>query len=85
MSPKVAPGLIDWFDVCPAETYSSLDKLTIHPVSMQHANGVYDNPSWSAGDNLPEDWVAFINDAIARGQKARALAEAAPHPQHKSA
>lgn len=52
---------------------------------MQHANGVYDNPSWSAGDNLPEDWVAFINDAIARGQKARALAEAAPHPQHKSA
>ncbi|MDQ2843575.1 MAG: hypothetical protein M3Y72_21545 [Acidobacteriota bacterium] len=79
--PKVDAGLIDWFDVVPPNTYSSVDKLSISAVSLQHANGVYSDPSWSKGDALPEDWIAFITDTIARGQKARSLAEAASlHP-----
>jgi len=41
--PKVDPGLIDWFDVAPPNTYSSsppFDTLSVDPVTMQHANGV---------------------------------------------
>jgi hypothetical protein len=78
--PKVNPGEIDWFDVVPANTYSSLEKLSINSVSMEHANGVYFHPTWSpANDNIPEDWTAFILGTVARGQKSRTLAEAAPH------
>ena len=47
---------------------------------MEHANGVYFHPTWSpANDNIPEDWTAFILGTVARGQKSRTLAEAAPH------
>lgn len=58
--PKVDAGLIDWFDVMLPDAYDTTpfrDKLTIHPVTLQHANGVYRDPEWSNGDNLPQDWI----------------------------
>jgi hypothetical protein len=74
--PKVDPGKIDWFDVVPPNTYSSVDKFTINFVSMKHANGVYTDPVWSReNDNIPSDWIAFILDTIERSQKSRSLAE----------
>jgi hypothetical protein len=76
--PRVDPRKIDWFDVIPPNTYSSFDKLSISAVSLQHANGVYSDPSWlPANLNLPDDWAAFITATIERGQKARSLAESA--------
>jgi hypothetical protein len=80
--PKVDPGLIDWFDVVPPNTYSSgppFDKLSIDPVTMQHANGVYANPEWSSGDHLPQDWIDFVAGVIDRSRKVRQHVEAAPH------
>ena len=74
--------LIDWFDVVPPNTYSSgppFDKLTIDPVSMQHANGVYSNPEWNKGDHLPQDWIDFVAGGIDRSRKVREHIEAAPH------
>ncbi len=80
--PKVDPGLIDWFDVVPPNTYYGMD-LAINYVTMQHANGVYSHPSWrGTNENLAEDWVAFVLDTIARGQKARDIADSAPHDEH---
>ncbi len=76
--PKLDAGLIDWFDVIPANTYNRFTELEINPVTLRHANGVYSDPEWSNQD-IPPDWVAFIEDTIARGQMARDLAQAAPH------
>jgi hypothetical protein len=77
--PKVDPGKIDWFDVVPPNTYSSVDKFTINFVSMKHANGVYTDPGWSReNDNIQPDWIAFIEDTIARSQKSRSLADTIP-------
>jgi hypothetical protein len=39
-------------------------------------HGIYSNPSWW---HKTEDWAAFINETITRGQTARRTAEAAPH------
>ena len=80
--PKLDPGLIDWFDVIPPGTYDTApfrDKLTIHPVRLQHANGVYRDPEWDNGDNLPQDWIDFVAGVIERSRKTRAYIEAAPH------
>jgi hypothetical protein len=79
--PKIDPGLIDWFDVVPPHAYNFHTDLTIHPIAMRHANGVYSDPDWdiSSSDNLPEDWEQIIRDTIVRGQKARDFAFAAPH------
>jgi hypothetical protein len=80
--PKVDPALIDWFDVIPPDAYDTApfhEKLTIHPVSMQHANGVYSDPSWSSGENLPADWIDFVAGVIDRSRKIREHVEAAPH------
>jgi hypothetical protein len=76
--PKVDPCQIDWFDVIPPRTYSSVDKLSISAVSLQHANGVYSSPSWHPANlHISDDWTAFILATIERGQKARSLAESA--------
>jgi hypothetical protein len=80
--PLISSSLIDWFDVVPPNTYSSgppFDKLTIDPVTMQHANGVYSNPEWSNGDNLPQDWTSFVAAVVERSRKFRQHIEAAPH------
>jgi hypothetical protein len=48
---------------------------------MQHANGIYSNPSWwdKAAADVSEDWAAFINETIIRGETAHRTAETAPH------
>jgi hypothetical protein len=79
---KVDPGLIDWFDVVPPDAYEDGSwprKLTIYPVSLQHANGVYRYPEWSNGDNLSQDWINFVARVIERSRKTRQHIEAAPH------
>ena len=53
--------------------------LTIHPVVLQHANGVYRDPEWDNGDNLPQDWIDFVAAVIERSRKTREHIEAAPH------
>lgn len=78
--PKLDPGLIDWFDCIPPNTYSAFTELEVHAVIMQHANGVYSDPDWIVSPQSQEpDWIAFIEDIVARGQKTRDLAQAAPH------
>lgn len=78
--PKLDPALIDWFDVIPTDTYLARNELSIDSVVMQHANGVYSDPEWSAFDmNSNQDWVAFVEETIARGHKTRNLTETAPH------
>lgn len=77
--PEVDAGRIDWFDVVPPDLYKFIG-FTIHPVTMEYANGVYSNPSWEAPNvDISEDWRTFIAETIARGRPARAIAEAAPH------
>jgi hypothetical protein len=77
--PEVDAGLIDWYDVLPAGVYHSRDETEIHPVTLQHANGIYSDPAWARSHDIPADWVAFINQTIARGQTAHRTAESAPH------
>jgi hypothetical protein len=80
--PKVDPGLIDWFDVVPPDAYdpgSWPRKITINPITLLHANGVYRNPEWDNGDNLPQDWIDFVAGVIDRSRKVREHLEAAPH------
>jgi hypothetical protein len=79
--PDVDAGRIDWYDVVPAGVYHLRESTEIDPVTMQHANGIYSNPSWwhKAAAAVPEDWAAFISETITRGQTARRTAEAAPH------
>jgi hypothetical protein len=48
-------------------------------VVLQHANGVYRDPEWSNGDNLPQDWIDFVAGVIERSRKTREHIEAAPH------
>jgi len=76
------PALIDWFDVVAPDTYDTAPfhgKLTIDPVALQHANGVYSDPEWTSGENLPQDWIDFIAGVIERSRKIRQHVEAAPH------
>jgi hypothetical protein len=78
--PDVDAGRIDWYDVVPAGVYHSRESTEIDPVTMQHANGIYSDPSWARTTSpIPEDWAAFVNETITRGQTARRTAEAAPH------
>jgi hypothetical protein len=76
---RVDPGLIDWFDVIPAKTYGDFPSaLVIHAVTLEHANGIYSNPSWSGTDKaLLGDWRDFIQETIAHGQKEREQAKTA--------
>jgi hypothetical protein len=53
--------------------------MTIDPVALQHANGVYRDPEWDNGDNLSQDWIDFITGVIERSRKIRQHVEAAPH------
>lgn len=76
--PGVDAGHIDWFDVVPPDLYQWMP-FSITAVTMQHANGVYSDPSWRLAKD-DEDWRTLILDTIARGQPARRLAESAPHP-----
>jgi len=58
-------------------------EIVIHAVTLQHANGVYSDPEWhGAPDDPSGDWRAFIEATIARGRKARELAQAAPHNEN---
>ena len=75
--PGVDPGLIDWFDVEPPNTYYLRPDLIVHPVRMQHRNGIYSDPEWQSEEVSP-DWTAFIEKVIAQGQKARETAQAQP-------
>lgn len=80
--PKVDPGLIEWFDVVPPDIYDTPPfhgKPTIHPVTLQHANGVYRHPQWDNGDNLPQDWIDFVAGVIERSRNLRQHVEAALH------
>jgi hypothetical protein len=86
--PKVDPGLIDWFDVIPAETHSRNfpSALVVHAVTLQHANGVYSNPSWSGADEKAlGNWIEFIQETIVQGKKTRELAKGAPHDDETNA
>ncbi|MHB1952492.1 MAG: hypothetical protein ACYCOU_01990 [Sulfobacillus sp.] len=79
--PDVDASQIDWFDVFPPGVYWSF--LIVSAVSMQQANGIYSKPSWTGIDHDAwADWVAFIRDTIARGQKAHDLAKSSPHDEH---
>ncbi|HEV2424018.1 MAG TPA: hypothetical protein VGZ29_04230 [Terriglobia bacterium] len=80
--PKVDAGRIDWFDVVPPDLYQWMP-FTITVVTMQHANGVYSDPSWYLAKD-DEDWRTLILDTITRGQPARHIAQAAPHPDSSS-
>jgi hypothetical protein len=73
--PEIDAGLIDWFDVRPAETYFT-HELNIASVVMEHANGVYSDPKWhDVTDNLAPDWLAMIEETINKARAARRLAE----------
>jgi hypothetical protein len=75
--PHVDAGKIDWFDVYPADVYI-LIPLTIHSVTMKHANGVYSYPEWhSTQDTISEDWRTLITDIIARSRAVRQSAQEA--------
>jgi hypothetical protein len=69
--PNLDAGRIDWYDVIPAGVYQR--KIThILPVQMEHANGVFAKPKWSLNMNgIPKDWVALIDETIARGRSNR--------------
>ena len=75
--PDVDAGQIDWYDVHPASVYR-LERTNVLSVALQHANGIYSKPEWGRGPAISEDWAAFINETVMRGQKARSTAEAAP-------
>ena len=76
--PEVDAGLIDWFDVRPAEIYFT-HELNIAAVTMKHANGVYSNPKWhEVTDKLAPDWLALIEETINKARAARRLAEGNP-------
>lgn len=82
--PDVDAGCIDWFDVVPPDLYEYIG-FTIHPVTMQYANGVYSDPSWLVPNaDIAEDWRALIAEIIARGRPARTIAKAAPHQDSSS-
>lgn len=80
--PDVDASHIDWFDVFPPGLYRWTETV-INAVTLQQANGIYSDPDWSAAD-ISDNWAAFINQTIARGQKARSIAEAAPHDENTS-
>jgi hypothetical protein len=63
--PDVDAGQIDWFDVIPKHVDGALRSITINPVIMQHANGIYFSPTWSsASSDNSEDLAAFIKGTI---------------------
>lgn len=72
--PDVDASRIDWFDVLPKDVYSERLRTDIIPVVMQHANGIYSESSWS-GPEPSQDWVAFVEAVIDRGQSKRRAAE----------
>jgi hypothetical protein len=76
--PEVDAGRIDWYDVHPASVYR-LERTNVLSVALQHANGIYSKPEWGQGPAISEDWAAFINETVLRGQTARDAAEAVPH------
>jgi hypothetical protein len=47
--------------------------------SCNTPNGVYRDPEWDNGDNLPQDWIDFVAGVIERSRKTRQHIEAAPH------
>ncbi len=79
--PDVEAGKIDWFDIRPPETYFTRE-LNITSVTMQHANGVYDDPEWDdVTDNIAPDWRAMIEETISKARTARSQAEGSePEP-----
>ena len=63
--PKVDAGQIDWYDVIPKYGDPTLRSISINPVIMQHANGIYSHPTWSsANSNNSADLAAFIKSTI---------------------
>jgi hypothetical protein len=63
--PDVGAGQIDWYDVVPRIGDRTLRSITINPVIMQHANGIYSHPTWSsANSNNSADLAAFIKSTI---------------------
>ena len=73
--PDVEAGHIDWFDIRPPETYFTRE-LNITSVTMQHANGVYDDPEWDdVTGKVAPDWLALIEETISKARTARSQAE----------
>jgi hypothetical protein len=65
--PDTDASLIDWFDVFPPGLYELFDDVTISAVSMQQANGVYSDPTWSRVDpTMAADMRDFLLEPITR-------------------